>query len=298
MSPRSPHRRHDEPILYKYTSAAAAKEVLRTGRLRWSSPLRFNDPFDVPRQLDLPFTVDELREATVSRIEEYIAGTAQPAAGTPFEAIRDLVSGDQGRSALMLGIVRGTSHMLAMPYDAAMEDFRSAWAEKVNHLRILCLACVGDSPAMWAHYADEHKGVVLLFESSDERDSSTLLATPVIYRSEPPALPLVDRWVRVFLSEEEVDWSEYFHECYYVKSLEWSYEKEYRAISASQDEEPLYSDMEFLREDLVGIVLGAAIDQADEDELRELAAGYPSAVVYRARHDQATRSVTWERDAQ
>ena len=37
--------------LYKYVTVNTAKIVLETGKLRWSSPFMFNDPFDV--QFDL-----------------------------------------------------------------------------------------------------------------------------------------------------------------------------------------------------------------------------------------------------
>jgi hypothetical protein len=55
---------------------------------------------------------------------------------------------------------------------------------------------------MWAHYTENHTGAVLQFESNDERDSSFLIATPVIYQADPPTLPSLDRWVRSFLSED------------------------------------------------------------------------------------------------
>lgn len=49
---RSPNRRHDLPLLHKYATASTAKAILQSSTLRWSSPLLFNDPFDVPRDMD------------------------------------------------------------------------------------------------------------------------------------------------------------------------------------------------------------------------------------------------------
>jgi hypothetical protein len=148
---------------------------------------------------------------------------------------------------------------------------------------------------MWAHYASGRAGVVLQFASSDERDSSSLLATPVVYRSEPPAVPLLDRWIRSFLHEEAPDWNEYFHEYYYVKSVDWEYEQEYRAITASlQEPDALYTDSPFIREDLTGVILGPAIPSDAESMVRLHLGQYPNAQLYRAREDHLSRRVIAE----
>src|SRR5215468_2669909 len=52
---RSPNRQHDRYVFYKYMTARTARIVLSTRKLRWSSPLMFNDPFDVTQELRLNF---------------------------------------------------------------------------------------------------------------------------------------------------------------------------------------------------------------------------------------------------
>ena len=42
----SPNRRHDRRFFYKYVAACTARIVLASRKLRWSSPVLFNDPFD------------------------------------------------------------------------------------------------------------------------------------------------------------------------------------------------------------------------------------------------------------
>ena len=56
-------RRHDRFCFYKHVTAETAKVTISSRTLQWSSPLLFNDPFDVPRRAVLPFTVDELHAA-------------------------------------------------------------------------------------------------------------------------------------------------------------------------------------------------------------------------------------------
>ena len=54
---------HSPEVFYKYTSSTTAKIILATQRLRWSSPLLFNDPFDITQNLRLSFTAEELNAA-------------------------------------------------------------------------------------------------------------------------------------------------------------------------------------------------------------------------------------------
>src|SRR5580692_1932007 len=49
--PRSSARNHNRTHFFKYTSASVAKIIFTNRTLRWSSPILFNDPFDVHREL-------------------------------------------------------------------------------------------------------------------------------------------------------------------------------------------------------------------------------------------------------
>jgi hypothetical protein len=74
---RSKNRCHDVEFLYKYFTAATAIAILTTQTFRWSSPLIFNDPFDVPRVWE-GFTYDEIADAMVARLAAYVRGDAEP----------------------------------------------------------------------------------------------------------------------------------------------------------------------------------------------------------------------------
>ena len=230
----------------------------------------------------------------VNRVNTYLEGDAVPGSETSLTLLTALQSRRDIRRSVLLEDLGGTLAMAAVPSMVSMEQLRTAWRTRVPGLRILCFSKVADSPAMWAHYADKHRGVVLQLESNDERDSCWLLARPVSYRAEGPRLPTVDTWVRSLLGEEEIDWDEYLHEYYYVKGPEWEYEHEYRCVSDKKShEEGFYSDYVFHKEDLRGIVLGAHIRDADEQAIRILARPYPNAVIYRAHIDHPARCISY-----
>src|SRR5450759_3528037 len=210
MHTRSRNRRHDVPLLFKYATAPTTMTILRSGSLRWSSPLEFNDPFDTRRDFELPFTNAEFCEVVVARFESYLACEGTP--GTPQSRL--LLEGLKLATkttpvAKLLNVLRSTLSMTFQPLDTARHQFREIWNERIPGMRILCFSSDPESPTMWAHYAGGFHGAVLGFESSDDRDSPWLLAKPVIYRNEPPSLPPVDAWVKAFLGEEGMDWEVY-----------------------------------------------------------------------------------------
>src|SRR5262245_43309165 len=69
---RSPRRVHDRETFFKYMSASTAKLVLSNRTLRWSSPLLFNDPFDVPRELSFGLTAKDVWDALARKIANLI----------------------------------------------------------------------------------------------------------------------------------------------------------------------------------------------------------------------------------
>src|SRR2546428_13969576 len=89
QSYRSSNRRHDRQFFYKYVTAKIAKIVLTTRTLRWSSPVLFNDPFDVTQELRLNFTEEEINAALNNELATLIQTGIIPDAAPP--AIKSLL---------------------------------------------------------------------------------------------------------------------------------------------------------------------------------------------------------------
>jgi len=70
----------DRPAhFYKYTSAETAAKILESSTFRYSSPLLFNDPFDVQTGLHFDFDVTQLQENAWKRIERLVLQQERPA---------------------------------------------------------------------------------------------------------------------------------------------------------------------------------------------------------------------------
>lgn len=291
---RSRNRRHDVPLLFKYATAGTARTILSSSQLRWSSPVLFNDPFDIRRDFELPFGNAAFFDAIIDRFASYLRGEGEP--GTPQSRL--LLNGlklASQRTAVgpLLEDLRSTLSITLLPMELARGQFRSSWTERLPGMRIVCFSANPTSPSMWAHYAGDLTGAVLGFESSDERDSPWLLAQPVVYQPERPSLPPAREWARALLGETEIDWESYLSEYYFVKSPDWSYEQEYRVPSdLHRGEQGLFSDYKFHEEDLREVILGPRIAATDANEIRELVSRcFPSAVVQQAVLEHSTRRV-------
>ena len=291
---RAPHRRHDEEHFYKYHSAATAKIVLSTSSLRWSSPQLFNDPFDVPRTAELNFTTHDLEEAIHAAFVEMLHKDRLPT-NPIFALLVQLIKA--GKVALtekqVLESLRDHLKGLGPVVEANLKEFRQAWEELVPRMRILCMSAVNNSPPMWAHYCDAHRGVVLQLDSSDERDSSLLLAERVTYRPEKPQLPGAVFWAEAILGEREINWQEYFRDYFYVKRPDWGYEQEWRVISYAPEGQPgLFEDSHFDGRDLSAVYLGAEIAAVDQQTILAITKErYPHTTIYKAVINRDSRAI-------
>jgi len=64
---------------FKYNTASVAKIVLATGRVRWSSPLLFNDPFDCYFSLEPKFDFSACKEKHCERFLDLMFQVEEPA---------------------------------------------------------------------------------------------------------------------------------------------------------------------------------------------------------------------------
>ena len=187
---------HDKQMFFKYYTAEAAKIVLRTTSLKWSTPLQFNDPFD--NQFDLYYeTPDDL--LVESQLKQFIEAITSPEPLRPnqygpkteeMEFIRqvhmqnpDIKYTEDHLAYLRGGVIEGMQRVMAyMPQ--ANEEIRQLMADT----SVFCLSETRENLLMSSHYAQNHTGAVIEFRVLPEVDSPTLAAKPVRYSNKTPRL--------------------------------------------------------------------------------------------------------------
>jgi Protein of unknown function (DUF2971) len=263
-------------IFYKYTSARVAKTVLATRRLRYSSPLRFNDPFDVTQELRLNFDERGLYAALCERVAWLTEhGDATPVRHPVFGPLLRLAmdAGADARRAMASELRRQAGS--PTPGQAeALKELKDRWRVLVPTFRILCLSEVNDSAPMWYHYADGYKGIVLQFSAVEDVDSVFRVARPVVYQ-DTPSIADANAWVSCVLHEGDARWQDLFMEYLYVKKREWSYEKEWRVPVPGRrrsDDNELFGDYGFHARELTAIYFGPRCSEQDREDLLKLLA--------------------------
>jgi hypothetical protein len=267
----SPDREHNRFAFYKYMTARVAKIVLTTRKLRWSSPLLFDDPFDVMQELRLNFDGPALQTALTERVALLIEqGDSGVTLRDPMAAalLRTTAGASPDSRRAMANELRQRMAASMSGQTQSLADLKALWMKMVPTFRILCLSELNDITPMWLHYADAYKGVLLEFCAVDEVDSAFLVARPVIYQDAPPSVADLDTWVDCLLNQDLPRFLSLFFEYQYSKTNAWSYQKEWRIASASRPGETgLAGEYGFHPRELIGIYFGPMCSAEDRTDL-------------------------------
>jgi hypothetical protein len=262
-------------FFYKYMTAKVARIVLATRRLRWSSPLLFNDPFDITQELRLDFDEHALNATLTDRVASLMEH------GDLSAPVRHPLFGPLLRGAMCLGtdarraMASELRRQMGTPTRGqaeALKELKDTWRAMVPTFRVLCLSEVHDATSMWNHYAAGYKGVVLQFSAVKEVDSAFLAARPVVYQDTPPSIADVNAWVSCMLGSGEKSYQDLFKEYLYVKTCEWSNEKEWRipAPGRRPEDGELFGDYGFHPRELTAIYFGPKCPEGDRVDLLAL----------------------------
>ena len=203
------------PKLYKYLPKRLDHigDILVHNRVFFSSPVKFNDPFDCARGVRFP-DPDNLREKDEGDWREYFLHLAQKRQGehNETENIRD------ADAALLNG-----KHKDKAFIKDCEKSIDEAILQHGQKLGVLCLSKTPSSVSMWAHYASNHEGAVIEFDHSKFIDDRGVIRSfPVIYST---SLPTLREYLEAVRSEDPLDFSRMF---FCRKSIEWKIEEEWR----------------------------------------------------------------------
>ena len=179
--------------IYKYYSNTERKlNTVKENKMWYSAPSMFNDPFDC----EFMISEDKILNNMLQTIPD-IKGTK---AGSPvWKALKSELNRQIPKLKMALEHARHTTGI-------------SCFSEK------------DDSLLMWAHYANNHKGMCVEYELMKFNTQLQYTPVPIIYSKDRVHLESVD----IVNVEKQI--SDYFIKCLVQKSTEWSYEAEWRII--------------------------------------------------------------------
>ncbi|OGA31307.1 MAG: hypothetical protein A3G80_11540 [Betaproteobacteria bacterium RIFCSPLOWO2_12_FULL_62_13b] len=287
-----PYPEHNLKRFFKYTSASTALKILEASTVRYSSPLLFNDPFDVQSGLHFDFDIQSLPDKILERIEHFVASDTKPTLpqddpwghavalmwekkathGFPRERVRTML-----RPALEW--LRDQIALVQSQYQKAW------WEDFLPRLRVFSVAEAKDTLLMWSHYAESHTGVVFSFRVLPEEDNLLCVAKPVVYCKAPPSLFTEAEWLDDIFGVNRLDSSALHFRYAYVKSEVWAYEREWRVWDLlPRRQTVLHSDYRLRDREVEAVYLGCKISAEHKDTLMSLVATkYPEEKLFQAR---------------
>jgi len=129
---------------------------------------------------------------------------------------------------------------------------RASVHKNADRYGIACFTEHISSPTQWAHYANNHKGVAIEFRWDGFSEDFPVF--PIRYADQLPKVNVI-----------KGDYGSIYLEGCYTKSLDWSYEKEWRIVKLEADN----SYLNIRQGRVTAVILGANCDAATEQLLHD-----------------------------
>ena len=222
--------------LYKYyADKERVIEILKTERIWYSKPERFNDPFDCDIDIASNVTWDQFAE--IVRVEGKQLNKSPAEIEEKIRAVRS-------------------------ESPAAIDEYRARVREGVERVRdvlrgqgVLSLSSIPDSIPMWGYYANGHRGMCIEFHRAARNALGSSATREVHYTSDYPDVSFLDLFKRPgYLSKTVMR----------TKSRAWKHEKEWRVVLTNGD--ILYD----LPGEITGVFFGLSTPEEHKREVAEL----------------------------
>jgi len=180
--------------IYKYQPATVQSLInLKSQCIYFNSSIKFNDPFDC----NIKLKFKNLNTKEIKELKEYFSKYIK---NETWEKELENFS---------------SSEFLEIANDVMNERIDNVYKNK----GVSCFSEKNDNQLMWSHYASSGKGFCLEFDTKKEPFQKLF---PVEYKDKPPYLDLVE-----MVSSEKIY---LLKKLLCVKSLDWTYEKEWRCF--------------------------------------------------------------------
>lgn len=179
--------------IYKYYPNTERKlSEVKENKMWYSAPSKFNDPFDCE------FMMSE--EKIFQYMLQNVPGKRSIRAGSP-----------------VWKAFKGELHR-------QIPKLRNTFEHARHTTGVSCFSEKDDSMLMWAHYANNHKGMCVEYELMEFNTQLQYTPVPIIYCKDRVHLDSID------IDNVGTAIMEYFIKCLVQKSTVWGYESEWRII--------------------------------------------------------------------
>jgi Protein of unknown function (DUF2971) len=202
--------------LFRYYRAEHALSVLNDLEVRTSIPNTLNDPFELSPNIDPSQFTQQRCEAFLRQdhnVEMWYQREGRQRGFTNKKAFKHWYLKDISRraAALLPKVPRNVERV--------RKNFANDFSEK---WRLICGSCIPESILMWTHYAANHSGIVLEFDTEEPPFSKLgKYIFRVTYSEKKP---------NYVYSNKERDFQKQLFTVATTKAVAWEYEQEIRVI--------------------------------------------------------------------
>ena len=250
-------------VFYKYVSAKRV-DILQKRLIRFTHPNAMNDPFEAKPDFDA------IDNESLARVFGEIIIKA------PYflwEKIKKLTRTKLDRWAFAKQLRENPDCMEQLYSQEAvsklLDNLRESFYALHNTVGVLSLSETPNNLLMWAHYAAGHTGFVLALDGSSDffkKDGALLGCAkpePVEYKLKRPRIKI-----------EEISQEPVLRDIFFVKSLDWKYEKEWRYLKfLNEANKQLGDDMHLFRlppKCIMSVILGCYSTKELQNKILEL----------------------------
>lgn len=258
-------------VFYKYVSPERI-DILQNLLIRFTQPPALNDPFEAKPHFYKLGSKEEFAKNYAEAIRRYMYRV--------WVDYCKAIGNNPGRFALANKVENDPDYaewLYKNLHKRDPEDLLPNLRERIYNLHykasILSLSEIPDNLLMWAHYAAGHTGFVLALDGSHDffkgKNPLPGFAKPkcVEYRSERPRMTI-----------EETSKEAALQEIFFVKGLDWKYEKEWRYLKTLADADKRIRDINkpdinlfrLPSKCIMGVILGCYRSQELEDKILAL----------------------------
>ena len=261
---------HNKKFFCKYVTAEVAIKILSELKVKWSSSLLFNDPFDTqqdfnPDDEDILKILFEKHKSLIYQEKEPDYTKMDYLYATKLKLLRS--NRKKLKPEELLEAMRKDKDKTILNFRNWLGKLNKSWQNCCADDRIFCVVEDYDNLLMWAHYADCHKGAVIKLRCIPELDTPLCAATPIIYSDRMPVLAIIEDT----FYDIPADQLELVQKLFYVKSNDWSYEKEWRVVlKKTSDNRQNYDMNDIHKEEIEAIYLGFKMSDRDKDNILEI----------------------------
>lgn len=250
----------DPTIFYRYRNftgrgAADLERTIIHRELYFSAPIKFNDPFDCRPVFELKGTKAEAVAYCERVVRKHMPH----------------LNREQLRAEVKAILADPLRNPLSSQAAASLQSLHTKRvAEEVG---MLCMSTIPDNILLWAHYADAHQGVCLIFDAT----------TSFFARAQKVQYPLLRPKINPLRDSDD----SMMTSALLTKSFHWAHEEEWR-LTHYRNGPGVYT---YPTGALLGVVLGAQISSDNEALVRQwikeaegnvvLYRGTPSSTKYR-----------------